>query len=67
MGLVPEELDPALITLMISSLTVYPLLYSNVTRMITGLSPEDPEFDEKWTTFLRVISERIFKTESDKP
>ncbi|WP_066174550.1 TetR/AcrR family transcriptional regulator [Bacillus marinisedimentorum] len=67
MGLVPDELDPALITLMISSLTVYPLLYGNVTRMITGLSPEDPGFDEKWTAFLRMISERIFKTDPDKP
>ncbi|SDM61166.1 transcriptional regulator, TetR family [Fictibacillus solisalsi] len=60
MGLVPKELDPSLITLMMSSLTIYPLLYENVTRMITGYKPEDPEFQEKWTDFLRLISERIF-------
>lgn len=63
MGLVPEELDPSLITLMISSLTIYPLLYSNVTRMITGLEAEDPEFQKKWEEFLHLISERIFKME----
>lgn len=61
MGLVPKEIDPALVTLMISSLTIYPLLYSKVTEMITGLNPEQPEFQEKWTEFLNIISERIFK------
>ncbi|WP_166240231.1 TetR/AcrR family transcriptional regulator [Paenibacillus turpanensis] len=61
MGLVPKELDPSLLTLMLSSLTVYPLLYSNVTRMITGHTPGDPEFQQKWSQFLRLISERIFR------
>ncbi|MDR9855414.1 TetR/AcrR family transcriptional regulator [Paenibacillus sp. VCA1] len=59
-GLVPKDLDPAFLTLMISSLTVYPLLFGNVTRMITGLTPDHPEFQEKWSHFLRLISERIF-------
>lgn len=61
LGLVPKDLDPALITLMISSLTIYPLLYGDVTRMITGHNPEEAEFKEKWSHFLRMISERIFK------
>ncbi|WP_028608888.1 TetR/AcrR family transcriptional regulator [Paenibacillus harenae] len=64
MGLVPEELDPALITLMLSSLTIYPLLYSNVTRMITGHTLEEPEFQQQWASFLRMISERIFNKEN---
>jgi len=59
-GLVPEELDPSLLTLMISSITIYPLLYSNVTRMITGLEADDPEFREKWANFLHLLSKRIF-------
>ncbi|WP_347834854.1 TetR/AcrR family transcriptional regulator [Gracilibacillus sp. JCM 18860] len=62
-GLVPKELDPALITLMMSSLTVYPLLYDNVTQMITGHTLEEPEFQEKWAKFLQEISERIFRQE----
>jgi TetR/AcrR family transcriptional regulator len=60
LGLVPKELDPALITLMMSSLTIYPLLYNNVTQMITGHTLEEKEFQEKWAHFLRQISERIF-------
>lgn len=63
-GVVPEHLDPALITLMLSSLTIYPLLYGNVTRLITGLEPEDPKFQDKWTDFLDEISKRIFKMDS---
>ncbi|KKI88498.1 TetR family transcriptional regulator [Bacillus sp. SA1-12] len=63
MGLVPKELDPAFITLMMSSLTIYPLLYPDVTRMITGHDPNEEAFKEKWTHFLRQISERIFKRE----
>ena len=59
-GLVPKDLDPALITLMMSSLTIYPFLYDNVTKMITGHTLEEPEFQTKWGGFLRQISERIF-------
>ncbi|MFT4412224.1 TetR/AcrR family transcriptional regulator [Fredinandcohnia humi] len=66
MGLVPKDMDPAFITLMLSSLTIYPLLYSNVTRMITGLESNDPEFHEKWMNFLNQISERIFKMDPPK-
>ncbi|BDH63765.1 TetR family transcriptional regulator [Lysinibacillus sp. PLM2] len=60
LGLVPKDLDPALITLMMSSLTIYPLLYNNVTQIITGYTLEEPEFQEKWAKFLHQISEKIF-------
>lgn len=63
-GLVPRDLNPALITLMLSSLTIYPLINGHVTRMITGLSPDDPEFQQEWSRFLRRISEKIFAVES---
>ncbi|KIL37160.1 TetR family transcriptional regulator, partial [Gordoniibacillus kamchatkensis] len=66
MGLVPKDLDPELITLAISSLTIYPLIMEHVTRLITGHAPSEPEFQEKWTTFLRLIFERIFKADTGK-
>ncbi|MCR8643302.1 hypothetical protein NV379_11575 [Paenibacillus sp. N1-5-1-14] len=47
--------------MMISSLTIYPLLYSGVTEMITGKPAEDPEFQKQWAEFLTQISERIFE------
>jgi len=59
-GLVPENLDPALLTLAITSLTTYPLVFADATKMITGMSPTDQEFQEKWMAFLTQISEKIF-------
>jgi len=64
-GKVPGELDPALITLMMSSLTIYPLLYPNVTRMITGRTLDEPEFQEQWAQYLQLICERIFRQEDN--
>ncbi|MEW9699466.1 TetR/AcrR family transcriptional regulator [Paenibacillus sp. SI8] len=61
MGLVPDDLDPAMLTLAISSLTIYPLIFEEVTRMITGNLPSDSEFQEKWTIFLQKFSERMFR------
>ena len=58
-GLVPEDLDPALLTLAITSLTTYPLVFADATEMITGMSPIDVEFQEKWMAFLTRISEKI--------
>jgi len=49
---------------MLSSLTIYPLLYGNVTQMITGMKPDDPNFQDQWGHFLRLISERIFRMDS---
>lgn len=62
MGLVPEELDTAMLTLAITSLTTYPLVFGDATKMITGMSPSDPDFQEQWMVFLRKISEKIFST-----
>ncbi|WP_339223711.1 TetR/AcrR family transcriptional regulator [Paenibacillus sp. FSL W7-1332] len=60
-GLISEDLDPELLTLAISALTTYPLVYGDVTKMITGLEPGDPQFQEKWAKFLTKISELIFR------
>jgi AcrR family transcriptional regulator len=60
MGLVPCELDPELLILATTCLTTYPLIFSDVTRMATGMEPDDPEFKKKWSEFLNQISKRIF-------
>lgn len=60
MGLVPKDSDPSFVTLMLSSLTIYPLLYANVARMITGLDPDDPRLQDERAAFLREIGKRIF-------
>lgn len=60
MGLVPQELDPELLTLAISCLTNYPLIFGDVTRMTTGVRAEETEFQTRWSEFLNELSKRIF-------
>lgn len=70
LGIVPSELDPALLTLAITCLTTYPLIFNDVTRMTTGLEPDDPKFQEKWSEFLNRISKKIFsvkKAQNQQP
>lgn len=62
LGLIPDDLDPAMLTLAISSLTIYPIIFDEVTNMITGHKPTDPEFQRKWADFLNKFSERMFHT-----
>ncbi|MGE7823953.1 TetR/AcrR family transcriptional regulator [Paenibacillus sp. NPDC093718] len=65
-GLVSEDLDPELLTLAISALSTYPLVYGDVTKMITGYEPSDQQFQEKWSKFLTKISERIFSKDGNQ-
>lgn len=58
MGLGPTELGLKLITLPFSSLTIYPLLYKDVARTISGFSPNEHEFKGKWFQFLKQIFKR---------
>jgi len=59
-GLVPTDLDPVLLTLAIVSLSNYPLILGDVTKMVTGNESTDPQFQERWGNFLTQLSRRIF-------
>ncbi len=52
-GLIDEKLDPELVRLFGFALASYPRLLPQVTRMTTGLPPEDPRFVTEWEAFLR--------------
>src|SRR6202007_1464158 len=43
-GLLPADLDPTQLRLLTFALMSYPRLLPQVTRMTTGLIPEDPRF-----------------------
>jgi EmrB/QacA subfamily drug resistance transporter len=58
-GLLPAELDPALLRLLGFALVNYPRLLPQITRMTTGLPPEDPGFRASWEEFLRQIGGRL--------
>lgn len=58
-GELPADLPPELLQLAIYALATYPLAFGQVTEMITGKSPEDPDFQAAWIAFLDEIANRI--------
>ncbi len=58
-GLLPADLDPALLRMLGFALVNYPRLLPQITRMTTGLPPEDPGFQASWEDFLRKIGGRL--------
>jgi AcrR family transcriptional regulator len=60
-GRLPKDLDHRLLQLAIFSLSTYPMAFGQITRLVTGLSPNDRRFQKKWYAFLRKIGKRLFK------
>lgn len=58
-GELPADLDPNLLQLAIYALAIYPLAFGQVTRMIAGRSPEDPQFQADWAAFLTELGVRL--------
>jgi len=58
-GLLPEGLDAGHLLLTVLGVLTYPLAFPQVTRMVTGKSPADPEFRKHHTEFLRRFSEAL--------
>lgn len=56
-GRIRTDLDPELLRLFTFALTNYPRLLPQITRMATGLSPQDPEFVARWEQFLRQLGD----------
>lgn len=54
-GLIDPSLDPALVRLLGFALSSYPRLLPQITRMVTGLEPEDPRFVAEWEAFLHRV------------
>ena len=58
-ALVPEELDARLIQLAVFALATYPLAFSQITSMTTGMPASDKRFQTAWTSFLRQLGVRL--------
>ena len=58
-GELPADLSPQMLQLAVYALAIYPIAFGQVTRMITGRSPEDPQFQAEWNAFLAEIAERL--------
>jgi len=66
-GLIDPDLDPALVRLMAFALATYPRIFRQITRMTTGLPPDDPRFAAAWSAFLRELGRRLAPGEQHAP
>jgi hypothetical protein len=60
-------LDPGQLLLSIMGITVYPLAFPQIARLITGLAVSDPEFQEKREKFLRQFASIFQPPSSNGP
>ena len=58
-GLLPADLDPGQLQLAAFALVSYPRLLPQMTRMVTGMTPDDPRFVAGWETVLRKIGDAL--------
>lgn len=59
LGLLPKRLDTACLLLALMSLTMFPLAFPQLTRLLTGRSITAPEFQKGYGRFLRKFAEVI--------
>ncbi len=58
-GYINKDINPEDLMLMINALSFYPRIFAAATKTITGLSPTDPEFEKRWSEFLRVLGRKF--------
>jgi hypothetical protein len=54
-GLLPADLDPGHLRLLGFALMNYPRMLPQITRMATGMTPDNPGFTAKWEALLREV------------
>jgi EmrB/QacA subfamily drug resistance transporter len=54
-GLLPADLDPGQLRLLGFALMNYPRMLPQITRMATGMTPDNPRFVARWETLLREV------------
>jgi TetR/AcrR family transcriptional regulator len=59
-GTLPAGADEEMLLLVSAALRVFPLALPQVTSLITGTDPLDPEFRRKWSGCLEWIGRRLF-------
>jgi EmrB/QacA subfamily drug resistance transporter len=58
-GLLPADLDPGHLRLLGFALMNYPRMLPQITRMTTGMTPENPTFVARWEALLREVGSWI--------
>lgn len=58
-GLISKDFDPEYLTLLLFAVSFYPRVFASATKTVTGLSPSNPEFERRWSQFLRELATRL--------
>ena len=59
-GILPPDADEEMLLLVSAALRTFPLTMPQVTSLVTGMDPLDPEFGRKWSACLEWIGRRLF-------
>ena len=55
-GLLPADMDHRMIHLTIIALATYPLVFNQITRLVTGKPGNDPAFQKDWAKHVRKLA-----------
>jgi AcrR family transcriptional regulator len=58
-GTLPADADEEMLLLVRAALCTFPLALPQVTSLVTGMDPLDPEFQRKWSACLEWIGRRL--------
>jgi TetR/AcrR family transcriptional regulator len=58
-GTLPPDADEEMLLLVAAALRTFPLALPQVTSLVTGMDPLDPEFRRKWSACLDWIGQRL--------
>jgi TetR/AcrR family transcriptional regulator len=58
-GRLPDDLDPRYVLLATLALSIYPLAFPQMTRLVMGISAADKGFQQDWSAFLRRIGDGL--------
>ncbi len=58
-GDLPADADEQMLLMVSLALRLAPLAFPQITRLVSGVAPDDPKFRRKWGKCLRWVGERI--------
>ena len=58
-GALPPDVDEQMLLLVGAALRTFPLTFPQITSLVTGMDPLDPEFRRKWSTWLEWVGRRL--------
>jgi TetR/AcrR family transcriptional regulator len=67
LGLMSRQLNPQHVLLLHMALTMFPLAFPQITRLVTGCAATDPKFVRRHSHFLRRLAEVLYQNTNIPP